>query len=148
MGIEPVGFLREGHQDALNATYTAAQHFQAKNGASVIDKVELHITAATEKLPLLLLFCEVLVSVLFKDWHVCFGNCVQSFFGKLQVCLWILGVEIIEKNASQASCLTTVFDQEVFICPLLELWIPIRVVLVAHVLVGTMKVLHVIVIEV
>eukprot|EP00438_Fugacium_kawagutii_P007395 Skav233946 [mRNA] locus=scaffold1382:98608:99054:- [translate_table: standard] len=148
MGIEPTGILWKGHQNALNATYTATQHFQTKHGTSVIDKIELHISATSKKLPLLLLVCELFVSVLFKDGHICFGNCVQSFFGKLQMCLWIFGVEIIKKDPSQASCLTAVLDQKVVVCPLLELRIPIRVVLVAHILVGTMKVLHVITIKV
>lgn len=47
--------------------------------------------------------------------------------------LWSV-IEVIKENATQASSLVAVLAQEVVICPLLELWVVCRVVIITHAL--------------
>ena len=101
------------------------QHLEAEDGAAIVDKVELHVAAPADQLPLLLLLRELLVPVLLKNWHVGLGNCSQAVCRKLQVLVGVLGVEVVKEDATQAPRLLTMLDEEVLVGPLLELAVPV-----------------------
>lgn len=100
--IHPAGGKGEGHEDGLDASPS----LQAKGCAAVIDEVKLDVAAAAELLPLLLLRGEGIVLVLDNEGAVGLDNAVDAVCGELEDRLGILVVQVVEKDASQATSLT------------------------------------------
>mmetsp|Transcript_10579 Transcript_10579/g.31943 ORF Transcript_10579/g.31943 Transcript_10579/m.31943 type:complete len:398 (+) Transcript_10579:91-1284(+) len=142
--VLPLGGLRERHEDALDA----AARLEAEDSAAVVDEVELHVAAAAHLLPLLVLLRVLVVLVRLHDGRVGRHDGGKAVLGEGEVLLLVAVVLVIEEDATKAAGLVAVRDVEVLIGPLLELLVVLRVVLVAHVLVGTVEVLHVVLVKV
>jgi hypothetical protein len=67
----------------------------------------------------------------------------ETVFSKGQELLRVAIVEVVVKDATQPSGLSTVRDVIIFISPALELWIELAVVSVTDCFVGAMEVFHV-----
>mmetsp|Transcript_4238 Transcript_4238/g.6414 ORF Transcript_4238/g.6414 Transcript_4238/m.6414 type:complete len:403 (+) Transcript_4238:411-1619(+) len=142
--VLPPRSLREGHEDGFDP----ASRLEAEHGASVVHQVELYVAAAAELLPLLLLLGELHVLPLGDDGDVGRADGGEAVLCEGRVLLGVLVVLVIEEDATQATPLATVLDEEVIVGPGLEAGVVAWVVLVADVLVGAVEVLHVLLKEV
>jgi hypothetical protein len=73
------------HEDRLHTS----SGFQPKDSASIIDNVELCISATTQLLPLLLLFGERVVFMLPHNGYIGLNMCIMVLWG---VCIDVKGV--------------------------------------------------------
>mmetsp|Transcript_31047 Transcript_31047/g.51290 ORF Transcript_31047/g.51290 Transcript_31047/m.51290 type:complete len:329 (+) Transcript_31047:171-1157(+) len=142
--VFPSSSLWKTHEDTLDTSTS----LQTEHGSTVVDKVELNVTSSSHELPLLLLLGELIILVLLNDWPVGLDDGIARLLGKFKNLVWITVVLVIKKNTSQTTRLATVRDQEIAVGPSLELLVVRRIVVVADFLVGTMEVLHVILIDV
>mmetsp|Transcript_9963 Transcript_9963/g.24797 ORF Transcript_9963/g.24797 Transcript_9963/m.24797 type:complete len:223 (-) Transcript_9963:731-1399(-) len=146
--VLPTCSLRQRHQDALQAPNATGQHLEAEGGATVVHKVELHVSAPPHLLPILLLLSELVILVLLKDGDIGLGHGIKAFSGELEVPLLTFSVEVVKEDTTQSAGLSTVRDKEITVRPLFELRIPSGIVLVANILVGPMEVFHVVLVQV
>ena len=142
--ILPPCRLGKTHEDTLNATTS----LEAEDSATVVDKVELHVTSSSHQLPTLLLLSEVIVLVLLHNGSVSLDNRVERLLAEFKNGIGIAVVEIVKENSTQTTSFVAVLDDEVTVGPLLELGVELRIVLVAHLLVGTVEMLHVLLIDI
>mmetsp|Transcript_23806 Transcript_23806/g.37216 ORF Transcript_23806/g.37216 Transcript_23806/m.37216 type:complete len:433 (-) Transcript_23806:73-1371(-) len=142
--VLPAGGLRQRHEDGLDPSPS----LQAEDGATVINQVEFHIPSPAHQLPLLLLLGEIIVLVGLDDWEVSLRHVHGALLGELEDGVRITIVQVIEEDSSKSTSLSTVLDGEVIVSPLLELRVELGVVLVTDLLVGSMEVLHVLLIQI
>jgi hypothetical protein len=96
-------------------------------------------------LPALLFLSKVVVLALLDDWTICSDHVVDCFFAELKDFLWwVAVVEIIKEDTTESTSFASVWNQKVFLGPFLELWVVCSAVPIANILLGAMKVLHII----
>mmetsp|Transcript_6785 Transcript_6785/g.20085 ORF Transcript_6785/g.20085 Transcript_6785/m.20085 type:complete len:293 (-) Transcript_6785:478-1356(-) len=144
VAVLPARRLRQAHEDRLDA----APRLEPEDGPAVVDEVELHVAAAAHLLPLLLLLREGVVLVLLHERHVGGDDGVGAVFGEGEDLVRGAVVVVVEEDAPEPAGLAAVLDDEVLVRPLFELGVVFRIVLVAHLLVGAVEVLHVLLVEV
>mmetsp|Transcript_8020 Transcript_8020/g.19836 ORF Transcript_8020/g.19836 Transcript_8020/m.19836 type:complete len:387 (+) Transcript_8020:398-1558(+) len=137
--VLPPRSLWQRHEDRLD---TAAR-LKAEHSSTVVHKVELHVAAAANLLPPLLLLRELVILVLGNEGDVRRDDRVQAVFREGKDLLGIAVVLVVEEDATQPTRLAAVLDEEVLIRPLLELGVVLGVMLVAHLFVRPMEVLDV-----
>ena len=67
----------------------------------------------------------------------------QAIFGEFEMSVRVFVILIVEEDSSQSTSLVSVLDDEVTVGPGLELFVVLRIVLVADFLVCSVEVLHV-----
>mmetsp|Transcript_1261 Transcript_1261/g.3862 ORF Transcript_1261/g.3862 Transcript_1261/m.3862 type:complete len:325 (+) Transcript_1261:225-1199(+) len=136
MRVLPPRCLRQRHEDRLNAP----ARLEAKDGAAIVDEVELDVPAAPHELPLLLLLREGVILVLGHQRKVGGHHRVEALLREGKDGLRVAVVLVVEEDAAEAARLAAVLDREVLVGPLLEARIVLWVVLVADVLVRLVEV--------
>ena len=142
--IFPPCRLRQTHENTFNAT----TGLEAKYSSAIIDEVELHVPSSSHQLPLLLLLGEIIILVLLHDGSVRLDNRVERLLAEFKNGVRISVVEIVEENSAQTASFVAVLDDKIPVSPRLELGIELRIVLVAHLLVGAVEMLHVVLVDV
>ena len=143
--VEPRGGLGHRHEDALD---TGARGLEAELGASVVDQVELDITASADLLPLLLLGRVGHVLALGDEREVRRKHGVEAGLGHLETALGRETVEVVVEDAADATRLAPVRDVEVPVAPGLELRIEVCAEGIERLLVLLMEVAGVLFVEV
>jgi hypothetical protein len=95
-----------------------------------------------------LLLGERIILVLFNNGAVCFHDRVETFFAEFKDFVGIAIVLIIEKDSSIPTSLVAVLNDKVAIGPSLKLFVVVWIVLIADLLVSSMKVFHVVLIDI
>mmetsp|Transcript_6060 Transcript_6060/g.15072 ORF Transcript_6060/g.15072 Transcript_6060/m.15072 type:complete len:221 (+) Transcript_6060:237-899(+) len=142
--VQPLGSFRQTHEDR----FCAAVRLQTEDCATVVYEIEFCIPATTDLLPFLLFFCKWVVFMFFDDRTVCCDDVVGSILTEFEDLLRVTVVQIIKEDSAQPTTLTTMFDQEIIIGPFLELIVVCWIVTVADIFVSSMKVSHIVLIDI
>mmetsp|Transcript_17172 Transcript_17172/g.31040 ORF Transcript_17172/g.31040 Transcript_17172/m.31040 type:complete len:408 (-) Transcript_17172:78-1301(-) len=132
------------HQDTFNTSTS----LEAKDSSTVIDKVELHITASPHELPLLLLLSIHIILMFLNNRAVGLDDRAKSFLAKLKDRVGVAVVLVIKENASKTTSLISMLDDKVAVGPSRELIVVVRVVFVAYFFVRAMEMLHIILVNI
>jgi len=119
-----------------------------QQGYYALHEVEFDVTSSSDQLPLLLLLREFVILVLFNDRTVGLDYRVQGFLGKSKVLFRIFIILVIKKDAAESTSLMTVLNHKVTIGPGLELLVIVGVVIVADPFVRSMKMCHVLFVDI
>lgn len=131
MVVHPRSSERKRHENGLNSSRGG---LQTKGGTSIVDKVELHVSASSQLLPLLLLGSVGQVLSSLDDGHVRGQEGSQRRSDEAEKLFGILILEIVKEDTANTSTLLSVLDDKVLVAPLLELSVVVLVVLVAGLL--------------
>mmetsp|Transcript_23362 Transcript_23362/g.50582 ORF Transcript_23362/g.50582 Transcript_23362/m.50582 type:complete len:240 (-) Transcript_23362:845-1564(-) len=142
--ILPPCRLWQTHQNTLNP----APRLKSKDCSTIVDEVEFNIPSSPHLLPLPLLLRKGIVLVRLDDGSVGGHDRVDSILGKFEKLLRLAVVQVVVEDASQPTCFITMGDDEVFVCPGFELGVKLWIMSVAHVLVCSVEVRHIIQVEV
>lgn len=131
--ILPARRSRQAHQNTLNPRTWC---IQSKGGTSIMNQVELDVSAPTNLLPLLLLRRKRHILPLINNGQIRRQERLQARLNKRKAILLIIlsVVQVIEEDAADATRLVTVLVGEVFVAPVLETWVVGLVMLVASIL--------------
>lgn len=130
MHIHPSRRQRQTHQNTL---HPRARRVQPETRASVVDEVELDISAPSQLLPFLFAFRKRHVLSFCDEGEVGGQERRQAVFyeGEELFLFFFFFVEVVEEDASDAAGFASVGDVEVLVAPLLEARVVASVVLVA-----------------
>mmetsp|Transcript_11489 Transcript_11489/g.23545 ORF Transcript_11489/g.23545 Transcript_11489/m.23545 type:complete len:334 (+) Transcript_11489:778-1779(+) len=141
--LPPCSFW-QGHEDA----FCTSSSLQSENGSTVVDKVELNITSPPHLLPILLLWSEFIIPVLLNDRSIGVDNIIAQILDEIKDCIRITVVKIIEEDTTKTTSFATMLDLKVFVGPLFEFGVVLRIMLITNLLERSMEVLHIILIDV
>src|SRR5688572_11144977 len=112
----PHHFRRQRHQDRVGV----AAGLKAKEGAAVVQQVELDIAAAADQLPAALLVGPVAAHVAAHDLGIGAKERLADRAGEAEILVPVPAVEIVVEDAAKATWLLAVRQVEILVAPLLE----------------------------
>mmetsp|Transcript_4540 Transcript_4540/g.5250 ORF Transcript_4540/g.5250 Transcript_4540/m.5250 type:complete len:263 (-) Transcript_4540:587-1375(-) len=142
--VFPPRRLRKAHENTLNTSTS----LKSKYRSTIIDKVELDITTSSHELPFLLLLRVWVILVLFDNWPIRLAYRVEALLTEFEYSIGITIVLIVKENTPKPTCLIAMRDEKVSISPRLEFLIILRIMLITHILVRSMKLLHILLIHI
>src|ERR1700691_1178916 len=114
--LRPQHSPRQRHQDRLDI----AAGLQAEQRAAVVEQVELDIAAAFHQLLAALLRGPGTQHVAADDARIYPRERLAHAAGEGEIVVPLAAVEIVEEDAADAATLVPVFQEEIFVAPLLE----------------------------